>query len=61
MPVVTSNPADILKLKNKGHIAIGKDADLVLLDENNMIEYLFANGEMMTREGTLIRKGTFED
>ncbi|MEA1896049.1 MAG: beta-aspartyl-peptidase [Bacteroidota bacterium] len=61
LPVVTSNPADILKLTNKGRIAVSKDADLVLLDDKNEIEYLFANGAIMTREGKLLRKGTFED
>jgi len=60
LPVVTSNPANILKLSNKGFIETGKDADLVLLNEKNEITFLFANGEMMIREGQLIKKGTFE-
>ncbi len=29
---ITKNPADILKLENKGHITIGKDADFCLLN-----------------------------
>ncbi len=60
LPFVTSNPASILKLINKGSIETGKDADLVLLNGNNEITFLFANGEMMIRESELIRKGTFE-
>lgn len=60
LPMVTSNPAHILKLSNKGCIDIGKDADIVLLNNKNEIVYLFANGELMIREGELIRKGTFE-
>ncbi len=61
LPFVTSNPANILKLTNKGRIETGKDADLVLLNEKNEITFLFANGEMMVRKGQLIRKGTFEN
>ncbi len=57
---VTVNPADILKLNNKGRISVGKDADLVLLDEKNQIEFLFANGAMMISKGEIIKKGTFE-
>lgn len=61
LAVLTSNPADILKLTNKGRITVGRDADLVLLNGKNEIEYLFANGVMMTRKGELIKKGTFEE
>ncbi len=61
LAVVTSNPADILKLTNKGRIAVGKDADLVLLNKKNEIKFLLANGVIMTREGQLIKKGTFEE
>ncbi len=61
LAVVTSNPADILKLTGKGRIAVDKDADLVLLNEKNEIEYLLANGVIMTRKGKLIKKGTFEE
>lgn len=61
LAVVTSNPADILKLTNKGRITVGKDADLVLLNEKNGIEFLFANGIIVTREGRLMKKGTFEE
>jgi beta-aspartyl-dipeptidase (metallo-type) len=45
---VTSSPADILRLKNKGYIREGFDADLLLLDRNFCIVKLMANGKMMT-------------
>jgi beta-aspartyl-dipeptidase (metallo-type) len=56
---VTSNPADILKLKQKGRIEIGKDADIVLLDKDFHIQYLIANGKFLVKDNK-ISKGTFE-
>jgi beta-aspartyl-dipeptidase (metallo-type) len=35
LPVFTKNPADILRLGQKGRIAVGADADLVSLDEKH--------------------------
>ena len=31
LPLVTSNPASILKLPHKGRVAVGADADILLL------------------------------
>lgn len=56
---VTSNPADILKLKQKGRIEVGKDADIVLLDSKFQIRNLFANGKRLVTDG-VFSKGTFE-
>ena len=47
--VATSNPADILKLKGKGYIKEGYDADLLLLDEHFNIIYMMAMGRIMKR------------
>ncbi len=44
---VTSNVADILKLKNKGRIQVQKDADLVVLNDKNEIEFVIANGKIL--------------
>lgn len=57
--VVTSNPADILKLKNKGRIEVGKDADLLFL-LGDKIFHLVALGKLVVKEGTLLRKGSYE-
>ncbi|MCA1321137.1 beta-aspartyl-peptidase [Bacillus tianshenii] len=60
--VITENPAKILKLKQKGTIATGKDADLVMLDPHDLtIQSVFAKGKMMVRGAKAIVKGTFED
>ncbi|MBE6063351.1 MAG: beta-aspartyl-peptidase [Clostridium butyricum] len=59
--VITSNVAKILKLKNKGIIEQGKDADLVIVDEQTLeIEMVFANGRKMIENKEVIVKGTFE-
>ena len=58
---VTANPADLLKLSSKGRIAAGKDADLVLVDENDLnIHTVLAKGQCMVQEGAPCKKGTFE-
>ncbi|WP_102264349.1 beta-aspartyl-peptidase [Mesobacillus jeotgali] len=58
--VITANPAAILKLKQKGRIEAGLDADLVLLDENHEIETVIAMGKVMVENGRPTVKGTFE-
>lgn len=59
--VVTSNPAKILKLKNKGHIDIGYDADVVLLNKEDLeIDSVIARGSMMVKNGKPIVKAIFE-
>ncbi|MEW4265377.1 beta-aspartyl-peptidase [Priestia megaterium] len=61
LQVITSNPAKVLKLSNKGHIQSGKDADLVLLDKETLtIKTVFAQGKVMVKDGVPVVKGTFE-
>ncbi|MGG0537314.1 beta-aspartyl-peptidase [Priestia aryabhattai] len=61
LQVITSNPAKVLKLSNKGHIQYGKDADLVLLDKETLtIKTVFAQGKVMVKDGVPVVKGTFE-
>jgi beta-aspartyl-dipeptidase (metallo-type) len=60
--VITENPARILKLAQKGTVSTGKDADLVMLDPQNLtIQTVFAKGKMMVQQEQAIVKGTFED
>lgn len=58
--VVTSNVADILKLKQKGRIREGNDADMVLLDAEYRIVHLVANGSLMIKDGKMLKKGSYE-
>ena len=61
LQVVTSNPARILKLRGKGGLAAGADADLTLLDPKSLeVRGVIAKGRWMMRDGELTVKGTFE-
>lgn len=59
--VVTSNPAGLLKLRGKGRLAPGMDADLVLLDPADLsIHTVIGGGRVLMRAGEILVKGTFE-
>nr|WP_286181184.1 beta-aspartyl-peptidase [Bacillus sp. ISL-37] len=58
--VITANPAAILKLKQKGRIEAGHDADIVLLDDNFDIDTVIAMGKVMVENRVLLVSGTFE-
>jgi beta-aspartyl-dipeptidase (metallo-type) len=60
LKVVTSNVAAILRLKNKGSLDLGNDADIVVLDEDNKISDLIALGQLMTLNYKRLKKGTYE-
>jgi len=50
--IVTSNVAKRLKLKTKGHIKPGYDADLLVLNrEKNAVHHLLSKGQWMIRSG----------
>ncbi|MBI5219704.1 MAG: beta-aspartyl-peptidase [Bacteroidia bacterium] len=59
LKVLTSNPADILKLKSKGRIVAGKDADMVLL-KGNEIFHVIAMGRFMMKSRKIVKKGSYE-
>ncbi len=56
----TSNVARMLRLRDKGRIAVGGDADLVALDRDHRPWHVLARGEPWLREGAPVRRGTFE-
>jgi N-acetylglucosamine-6-phosphate deacetylase len=46
--MVTQNPAGLLGLENKkGSIAVGKDADLILLDDNLSVHTTIVAGKIV--------------
>lgn len=47
--VATCNPANILKLSQKGYIKQGYDADILLMDKEFNIRFLMANGVFVKR------------
>ncbi|WP_270640462.1 beta-aspartyl-peptidase [Longibaculum muris] len=59
LPFFTSNVARGLGL-NKGEIIVGKDADLLLLDQNYNIQDVIALGKIHVRNQKQIIKGTYE-
>lgn len=61
LQLVTSNPAKRMGIfPRKGSIEIGKDADLLLIDEYFSIDTVIAKGHIMAREGQILVKGIFE-
>ncbi|HFC30225.1 MAG TPA: beta-aspartyl-peptidase [Oceanospirillales bacterium] len=56
----TSNVAQLLRLHNKGKIAVGNDADLIILDKNNNIESVMALGQWHQKNYKTIKFGSFE-
>ncbi len=60
LPCITSNVARLLRLRSKGRIATGLDADLVVLDAASRIQGVMALGRWMVRDGEIVQHGTFE-
>ena len=60
LKVLTSNPATALKLKRKGIVAANADADLLLMNEKLEITHVIARGELVMRDGNLMKKGSYE-
>ena len=56
----TSNVADLLKLRRKGRLKAGMDADMVVLDENLAVRHVIARGEWHVRDGQIARRGMYE-
>jgi beta-aspartyl-dipeptidase (metallo-type) len=57
---ITSGPAEALKLGRKGRLAEGMDADLVILGEGLVPDFVVARGRVMVRDGKPVVLGTFE-
>lgn len=58
--LITVNPARNMKLKGKGRIAEGLDADFTLFDDNWTLQGVWARGKEMMHEGKVTKKGNFE-
>lgn len=60
LPAFTANVAQLLRLRRKGRIAPGGDADLIVLDSHNDIVDVMANGRWHVRNGVQQIYGQFE-
>ncbi|MFT5208671.1 MAG: beta-aspartyl-dipeptidase (metallo-type) [Flavobacterium sp.] len=60
LPLFSSNVAALLRLKNKGNIIVGADADLVGLGNNHQISDVMCRGEWHKQNTKLLIKGKFE-
>ena len=60
LPLMTSNVSRLLRLHGKGEIEVGRDADLLVVNRNNQIDNVMANGVWHIKQGQQIVKGLFE-
>ncbi|MHC4954123.1 MAG: beta-aspartyl-peptidase [Planctomycetota bacterium] len=60
LPAFTSNPAGLLRLPRKGRVAVGGDADLVVLDRAHRVLDVMARGRWHVLDGRAVIRGSFE-
>ena len=60
LPPFTSSVASLLRLKGKGRIVVGGDADLVVLDDEHRPRDVMAMGRFLVRDGAVVVPGRFE-
>ncbi|HLL81994.1 MAG TPA: amidohydrolase family protein [Longimicrobium sp.] len=55
LPLVTANPAAALKLRRKGRLEVGCDADVVVLERESLrVRHVFARGRLLVRDGSWV-------
>jgi beta-aspartyl-dipeptidase (metallo-type) len=59
LPIFTRNVADLLRLPAKGRIAVGADADLLILGEDVSVQATLARGRWLVRDGRVVVRGPF--
>ncbi|HEY8363977.1 MAG TPA: beta-aspartyl-peptidase [Haloplasmataceae bacterium] len=60
LPFGTSNVSSALNLTFKGYIDIGKDADILLLDDEYELDSVIAKGQILMSNKEIIVYGTYE-
>lgn len=62
LKLITMNPAKRLGIdRAKGSLEEGKDADLLILNQDLEIDSVMAKGQLMIHQGKILKKGTFEE
>jgi beta-aspartyl-dipeptidase (metallo-type) len=60
LPLVTTNPATVLKLAKKGRLEVGNDADIVILGQGSLdIRHVIAKGKRMVSDGKPVVREKF--
>jgi len=60
LPIFTSNVAKLFRLHGKGELAVGCDADLVVLDDAGRARHVLAGGRWLVEDGVALVRGMFE-
>lgn len=61
LPYMTKNVAEALGIgQKKGTIRVEADADLLLVDEKMNLQTVIARGSIFMKDGTVVKKGTYE-
>lgn len=60
LPLFTRNVAKLLRLRGKGELAPGMDADLLILDDALATDAVIARGRWLIRDGKAVVRGPFE-
>ncbi len=61
LPLMTSNVANLLRFHYKGQIEVGRDADLLLVNDTHEIDSVMARGVWHMRQGQPLIRGLFEN
>jgi beta-aspartyl-dipeptidase (metallo-type) len=61
LPAFTSTPAELLRLRQKGRLQAGADADLLVLDRDGGVSDVMVRGRWHLREGRQMIRGTLEE
>jgi beta-aspartyl-dipeptidase (metallo-type) len=57
LPLVTTNPARILKFHQKGELAVDKDADIIVVDKKSLkVKHVLARGKIFIQDYKFIPK-----
>ncbi len=60
LPYFTNNVAKLMRLHRKGCIALGQDADFLVLDKNLTLQHVMANGRWHIKNGEQQQWGSYE-